>query len=141
MRWLAPAAHTEPLPGRPEVKINTELGADWTIVGMNYDWMVLVAKAHLQIGSLPDAYMRLEYAKPKKSDDDKTYLSEVHIVELDCKEGRWNPLVVTSYAENNLSGPEVYSVRGDRNSPLWDTPEPTSVFAAAVRKSCELFNK
>jgi hypothetical protein len=35
MRWLAPVADAEPLPGRPEVQINTKLNADWTIVGMN----------------------------------------------------------------------------------------------------------
>jgi hypothetical protein len=141
MGWFAPAAHVEPLPGRPEVSINTKLDADWSIVGMNYDWMVLVAKSHLQIGSLPEAYMRWEFARLQKSDNGKTYLSEVKMVELDCKAGRWNPLVVTSYAGNNLSGAEVYIGRGDRKNPLWDTPDPASIFGAAVRKACELFGK
>ncbi|MEQ1712721.1 MAG: hypothetical protein ABL908_15150, partial [Hyphomicrobium sp.] len=48
MRWLAPSAQAEPLPGKPEAEINTMLDADWTIVGMNYEWMVLVAKAHVK---------------------------------------------------------------------------------------------
>lgn len=141
MRWFAPTAHAEPLPGRPEVNVNTKLDADWTIVGMNYDWMVLVAKAHIQIGSLPEAYMRWEFAKPQKSDDGTAYLSEVQWVELECKKGSWNPLVVTSYAANNLSGAEVHSSRGDRENPLWDTPEPTSIFGAAVRTACQLFGR
>ena len=141
MRWLAPAAYAEPLPGRPEVQINTKLNADWTIVGMNYDWMVLVAKAHLQIGKYPEAFMRWEHAKPQKNGDGKLYLSEVQQVELDCPANRWNPLVFISYAENNLSGTEVYSGRGDPKNPIWDSPEPQSIFGAAVRKACELFGK
>ena len=140
MRWLAPAsASAEPLPGKPEVEINTKLNTEWTIVGMNYDWMVLVAKAHLQIGKYPEAYMRWEYAKPQKDDNGKLYLSEVQQVELDCAANRWNPLLLTYYAENNLSGAEVYSGHGDPQDPLWDTPEPQSVFEAAVRKACEIF--
>ncbi len=139
MRWLAPAALAEPLPGRPEVNINTRLNAEWTIVGMNYNWMVLVAKAHIQIGSFPEAYMRWEFAGPQKSENGKGYLSEVQMVELDCKRGRWNPLIITSYSNNNLSGEEVYVGRGDRRQPLWDTPDPTSIFGAAVVKACELF--
>jgi len=141
MRWLAPAAQAEPLPGRPEVNINTKLDADWTIVGMNYNWMVLVAKAHLQMGLLPEAYMRWEFARPQKSDDGKLYLSEVQTIELDCNERRWNPLVMIVYANNNLSGAGVYVGRGDRKNPLWDTPDPTSIFGAAVTKACELFGK
>ena len=141
MRWLAPAAHAEPLPGRPEVQINTKLNVDWTIVGMNYDWMVLVARAHVQVGKYPEAFMRWEYAKPQKNDDAKIYLSEVQQVERDCAANRWNPLLVLSYAQNNLSGAEVYSGRGDPKGPLWDTPEPQSIFGAAVRKACDLFGR
>jgi hypothetical protein len=109
MRWFS-AADAEPLPGRPEININTKLDADWTIVGMNYDWMVLVAKAHLQIGSHPEAYMRWEFAKSQETDDGKAYSSQVQWVELECKKGSWNPLVITSYASNNLSGAECTTV-------------------------------
>jgi hypothetical protein len=35
----------------------------------------------------------------------------------------------------------VYIGRGDRKNPLWDTPDPTSILGAAVRKACELFGK
>ena len=66
MRWLASAGHAEPLPGRPEVRINTKLDADWTIVGMNYDWMLLVARLHFPMGSAPEIYMRWEYTEPRK---------------------------------------------------------------------------
>ena len=52
-----------------------------------------------------------------------------------------NVLLITSYAGNNLSGVVVYSGRGDRNNPLWDTPSPKSIGAAAIRKSCDLFGK
>jgi hypothetical protein len=141
MRWFSAAAHAEPLPGRPEMNIDTKLDADWTIVGMNYDWMVLVAKAHLQIGSHPEAYMRWEFAKSQETDDGKAYLSQVQWVELECKKGSWNPLVITSYASNNLSGAEVYNGRGDRENPLWDTPESTSILGAAVRTACQLFER
>jgi hypothetical protein len=139
MRWLVPSAQGEPLPGRPEVQINTNLNADWTIVGMNYDWMVLVARAHLQIGSRPEAFMRWEYANPQKTDDGKLYLSEVQQIELDCAASRWNPLVVITYTENNLTGAEVYSGRGDPRKPLWDKPDSKSIFAAAIKSACELF--
>jgi hypothetical protein len=141
MRWLVYSYHSEPLPGRPEVGIDTKLDADWTIVGMNYEWMVLVAKPHLQIGSRPEAYMRWEFTEPQKSDDGNLYLSQVQWVELDCKNGSWNPLVITSYAANNLSGAEVDNLYGDREHPLWDTPESTSIFGAAVRAACHLFEK
>ena len=141
MRWFSAAAHAEPLPGRPEMNIDTKLDADWTIVGMNYDWMVLVAKAHLQIGSHPEAYMGWEFAKSQETDDGKAYLPQVQWVELECKKGSWNPLVITSYASNNLSGAEVYNGRGDRENPLWDTPESTSILGAAVRTACQLFER
>ncbi|MBU2582560.1 MAG: hypothetical protein KJ622_12660 [Alphaproteobacteria bacterium] len=141
MGWFAPASEAESLPGRPEVQINTKLNADWTIVGMNYDWMALVAKAHLQIGSRPEIYMRFEHVSPQDSGDGKKYLSEVNWVELDCAAGRMNTLVITSYAGNNLSGGEVYSGRSDPRNPEWDTPEPKSIFAASVRKGCELIGQ
>jgi hypothetical protein len=111
LRWLAAAAHAEPLPGRPEVRINTKLDADWTIVGMNYDWMLLVAKLHFPSGSAPEIHMRWEYTEPRKDEGGKPYLSEVQIVELDCKATRMNVPVITSYAANNLSGAVGYSGR------------------------------
>ena len=114
---------------------------DWSVVGMNYDWMMLVAKPHVQMGSRPEALMRLEYAKTQPADDGKQYLSQVQWVELDCNKGSWNPLVITSYSANNLSGKEVYSGHGDRANPLWDTPEPTNIFGAAVRMACQLVGK
>jgi hypothetical protein len=141
MRWLASAAHAEPLPGRPEVRINTKLDADWTILGMNYDWMLLVAKVHVPMGPIPEFYMRWEFTKPKNTDEGKPFLSEVQIVELDCKLTRSNVLAITSYAGNNLSGANVYSGHGNRADPLWDTPAPKSIGAAAIRKSCELLGK
>jgi hypothetical protein len=139
MGWLATATYAEPLPGRPEVRINTKLDADWVIVGMNYDWMLLVARAQSPIG--PEIYMRWEFSEPQNTDEGKPYLSEVQIVELDCEATRSNVLVITSYAGNNLSGASVYSGHGDRKDPLWDTPAPNSIGAAAIRKSCELLGK
>lgn len=141
MRWLAPSAHAEPLPGKPEVQINTKLDADWTIVGMNYEWMVLVAKTHVQVGSRPEIYMRWEHVSPQDHEGGKKFLSEVHWVELDCPVGRMSTMVITSYAGNNLSGGEVYSGRRDPRNPEWDTPEPKSIFGASLRKGCELFGK
>lgn len=140
VRWLAPSARAEPLPGRPEIDINTKLNADWTIVGMNFGWMLLVAKVHVPMGPAPEIYMRWEYAKPR-TEEGKSYLSEVQMVELDCRATRMNLLVIISYAENNLSGREVYSGRGHRSQPNWDTPAPTSIGAEAIRKSCELLGK
>jgi hypothetical protein len=85
--------------------------------------------------------MRWEFAKSQETDDGKAYLSQVQWVELECKKGSWNPLVITSYASNNLSGAEVYNGRGDRENPLWDTPESTSILGAAVRTGCQLFER
>jgi hypothetical protein len=107
----------------------------------NYDWMVLVAKAHLQMGRNPEAFIRWEFASPQKTEAGKLYLSEVQQVELDCAGNRWNPLLAICYAQNNLSGAEVYSGRGDPRKPVWDTPDPNSIFAAAVRKGCELIGR
>jgi hypothetical protein len=140
MRWLTPASvDAEPLPGRPEVQINTKLDADWAIVGMNYDWMVLVAMAPTQIGKHPHALIRWEYTKPQKVDDDKPYLSEVEWVELDCPENRFNLILVNSYAENNFSGTQVYTGFGSMKNPQWIVPEPQSISGAAVREACKLF--
>lgn len=141
MRWFPTEARSEPLPGKPEVQINTKLDTDWTVVGMNYEWMVLVAKAHLQVGSRPEVYMRWEHVSPQDLEDGKKFLSEVHWVELDCPAGRMNTLMIHSFAGNNFSGEQVYSGRGDPRNPEWDTPNPKSIFAASVRKGCELFGK
>src|SRR5262245_8718706 len=138
-RWLTHAALAEPLPGRPDVQINTKLDADWTIVGMNHNWMVLVAKAHMQIGPFPVIYIRWEHVTPQPAESGKKYLSEVQWAELDCKVGGWNPLLITSYAGNNLSGGEVYRGRGDLRKPFWDTPDSKSIFGAALKKGCALF--
>jgi hypothetical protein len=139
--WFLPHAEGEPMPGRPNIKISTKLDADWTVVGMNSEWMMLIAKTHLQMGQRPEAYMRWEYTDPKMNEEGDAYLSEVYWVELDCLKGSWNPLLVTSYAENNLAGGEIASVLGDRNEPVLDTPEPTSTLGAAVRKACGFFPK
>lgn len=142
MRWLAPvAAYAEPLPGKPEVQINTKLDADWIIVGMNYEWMVLVAKAHLQIGARPEIYIRWEHVDPQDTDGGKKYLSAVNWVELDCSARRMNTMMINSFTANNLADAEVYSGQGDPRQPNWNAPEAGSIGSEAIRKGCELFGK
>ncbi len=141
MRGIASISHAEPLPGRPELSIDTKLGGDWTIVGMNYDWMLLVTKFPVQMGVLPEAVLRWEYTNPRQHENGKHYLSAWDVVQLDCKGARMNIIIIHKYAGNNKSGENIYSGMGEPSRPDWDTPASKSIGAEAIRKACALFTK
>ncbi|MEQ1712449.1 MAG: hypothetical protein ABL908_13745 [Hyphomicrobium sp.] len=106
MRWLAPSAQAEPLPGKPEVRTNTKIDADWTIVGMNHEWMVLVAKPKSRSAPVPRFTCVGSTSVPRHSTTERNSCPRSigwnWTARLDCM----HTLMIHSFAGNNFSGGE-----------------------------------
>lgn len=126
------------LPGRPEITVRTKVDGQWTIVGMNNEWMLLTRKAGAPSISGVSGRIRIEHTAPLPSGKGKSILSEDQLHEVRCEEAAIRLVGIRSYELNNLAGTAVEDIENWRIAD-WTTPGPGSILEAAGRSICEQY--
>ncbi len=130
------ARKNTPLPGNPAVIVDPNKNGRWEIIGMNYNWMVLIADGGRISLSGDTVRVRWEYTKPQADGNEAPYLSEDLLYEVRCKQHSWRLVAIRQYGENNLNGRLLVDIENWRIGE-WESPNYESIFGTVIKAVCE----